>query len=298
MEIDVALVRRLVGDQFPRWAALPVEPVPESGWDNRTFRLGEELAVRLPSAACYAAQVAKEQRWLPELAARLPLPIPRPVAEGAPGRGYPWSWSVYRWLPGETARPERIDDLGDFARDLAGFLRALWRVDPEGGPAPGPHCFFRGGPPSCYDAETRAAIDALGGRIDAAAARELWEAALAAPGPQAPAWVHGDVAATNLLVREGRLSAVIDFGCCAVGDPACDLTVTWTFFSGPGRAAFREALDPGEGAWARARGWALWKALITVAERVEATPAQRRSAEGVLDDLLEEACPASSTSRS
>lgn len=123
IEIDAALVASLVGTQFPQWAGLPVVPVAAVGWDNRTFRLGERMLVRLPSAERYVAQVAKEQRWLPLLAPRLPLPIPAPLALGAPGAGYPWPWSVYRWLDGEPARTERIADLGGFARDLACFLQ-------------------------------------------------------------------------------------------------------------------------------------------------------------------------------
>jgi len=263
--IDAALVRRLVAAQFPAWAGLPVEPVLPGGNDNRTFRLGEGLSVRLPSHERYAAQAAKEQRWLPVLAPWLPLPIPAPAALGRPGEGFPWPWSVNRWLEGETARRSRPADWVTFARDLAGFLTALQAVDAGEGPAAGPHSFWRGGPLSTYDRQTREAIATLGDAIDGRTATAIWEAALAATWAGPPVWVHGDIAAGNLLVREGALSAVIDFGCCAVGDPACDLVIAWTLFEGAGPAAFRDAMAVDEATWARARGWALWKALILMA---------------------------------
>ena len=186
---------------FQQWADLPIRPVDFGGWDNRTFHLGEQMTVRLPSAAGYALQVEKEQRWLPRLAPLLPLPIPVPLAMGQPGDGYPWHWSVYRWLDGETATIERIADLRQFAIDLAHFLVALHQIDATGGPPPGPHNFYRGGPLTVYDAETRQAIAALDGTIDTDAATEVWEAALKATWHGSPVWVHGDVAAGNLLVK-------------------------------------------------------------------------------------------------
>ncbi len=225
--VDAALVARLVASQFPQWADLPVTPAEPNGWDNRTFRLGMDMSVRLPSAQAYAAQVDKEQRWLPELAPHLPLPIPAPLALGIPAEGYPWKWSVYRWLEGEPASTERIADLNEFATTLAHFLASLQQVDPAGGPPPGRHNFFRGGPLETYEAETRDAIAALDGRIGTDTATAVWETAVAATWHGPPVWVHGDVSAGNLLVRDGRLSAVIDFGSSGVGDPACDVTIAW-----------------------------------------------------------------------
>ncbi|WP_376704972.1 aminoglycoside phosphotransferase family protein [Mesorhizobium sp. ISC25] len=262
MPIDAALVRRLIAAQFPEWADLPVEPVEPGGWDNRTFRLGDRMSVRLPSAAAYVGQVEKEHRWLPRLAPHLPLPIPVPLAKGAPGEGYPWPWSVYRWLGGRPAAGELIADLTEFARSLAGFLVALYRIDAVGGPPAGQHNFHRGGRLSVYDAETRAALSALGGRIDKAAAEAVWATALASRWQGPPVWVHGDVASGNLLVEDGKLCAVVDFGSSAIGDPACDLVIAWTEFYGESRQAFRDAVALDEHSWARARGWALWKALI------------------------------------
>lgn len=287
LEIDVSLVRRLLV-QFPQWADLPVKRVAFDGWDNTTFRLGEDLSVRLPSAQAYAGQVEKEHRWLPRLAPLLPLPIPVPLAMGVPANGYPWHWSVYRWLEGENATIKSIADLQQFATTLAQFLAALQRIDPADGPPPGQHNFFRGGPLTTYDSETRDAIATLRGKIDADAVTAVWEAALRATWHGPPVWLHGDVSAGNLLVEKGRLNAVIDFGCTAVGDPACDLTIAWTLFSGESRNAFREALPLDRATWARGRGWALWKGLITLVKRAT-NPTKARNARGVIDDVLVDA---------
>ena len=286
VNIDVSLVRRLVGTQFPQWADLPIEPVEVGGVDNRTFHLGAHMTVRLPSAAAYALQVEKEHQWLLKLAPLLPLSIPVPLAKGAPAEGYPWRWSVYRWLEGETATIEGIADLCQFATALARFLIALRRIDPAGGPPPGRHNFFRGGSLTVYDAETRQAIAALDGRIDAHAASAAWEAALETKWRGPAVWFHGDVAAGNLMVEGGRLSAVIDFGTSGVGDPACDLAIAWTLFGGESRDAFRAALKLDDATWVRGRGWTLWKTLITLAEHIDTNPPEAEKARRVLDEVL------------
>jgi aminoglycoside phosphotransferase (APT) family kinase protein len=279
-------VSRLVASQFPQWANLPVREVSLQGWDNRTFRLGDELSVRLPSAAGYVPQIEKEHRWLPRLAPCLPLPIPVPLAKGQPAQGYPSEWSIYRWLPGEPVATACIPDLTRFASDLASFLGALYRIDPDDGPIAGPHSFYRGGPLSTYDAETRRSIDALRDEIDANLATAIWEEALAATWQEPPVWVHGDVAVANLLVQDGRLSAVIDFGCSAVGDPACDTVIAWTFFSGSSREAFRNKLPVEPGAWTRGRGWALWKALILIAGYRTTDEGKANEARRILTEVL------------
>jgi aminoglycoside phosphotransferase (APT) family kinase protein len=288
VSIDVALVRKLIATQFPQWANLPIRPVAFGGWDNRTFHLGDEMTVRLPSAEGYAAQVAKEQRWLPWLAPQLPLPIPAPLAMGVPSEAYPWHWSVYRWIEGEHATHDRITDLAAFAAALGQFLHALQQVDATGGPPAGEQSFYRGGSLTVYDAETRRALALLDGKIDTVLAHEIWETALRTEWQGPPAWVHGDVAAGNLLVKDGRLHAVIDFGCSAIGDPACDLVIAWTFLSGESRAAFRSALPLDDGTWARGRGWALWKALIVVSGIAQTTPLETSKAQRTIDELLAE----------
>jgi aminoglycoside phosphotransferase (APT) family kinase protein len=262
-DIDAGLARRLVNSQFPQWAGLPIRPVAHDGWDNRTFRLGDELSVRLPTGEWYAKQVEKEHRWLPRLAPELPLPIPAPVAQGAPTDGYPFPWSVYRWLPGVPAATAAVEDHVRFATDVARFLVALGRCDASGGPAPGEHNWFRGGPLAYYEEEALRAADELGGEIPRDAVLRAWEDAMHSEWARDPVWFHGDVAVGNLLVRGGRLASVIDFGTSGVGDPACDVVLAFTFLHGAARRAFRAELGVDADTWSRGRGWALWKALIT-----------------------------------
>lgn len=264
-EITPTLAARLVATQFPEWADLPVTPVELDGWDNTTFRLGDHYTVRLPSAPGYEAQVDKEQRSLPVLAPVLPVAIPEPVAMGRPGCGFPRRWSIYRWLDGEPATAQTIADPSVFARDVADFLVALQAAAVEDAPAPSAHNGERGGALDTYDRETRDAINVLSDRLDGRAALDVWESALVSRWGRPPVWVHGDVAPSNLLTTDGRLVAVIDFGCCAVGDPACDLVMAWTFFTAEAGEVFRGCVDLDDPTWARARGWALWKALITLA---------------------------------
>ncbi|MBL4848886.1 MAG: aminoglycoside phosphotransferase family protein [Planctomycetes bacterium] len=285
LDLSASLARELIAAQFPQWGHLPLKPVDPGGWDNRTFRLGDEMSVRLPSAEGYAAQVEREQTWLPILAPQLPLPIPIPLAQGVPTARYPWAWSVYRWLPGQSARLEDLTDPCEFGLELAQFLCALRAIEPAG-PPPGPHNFFRGGPLTTYDLETRRALLALGDEVEGDALLEVWEAGLAEAWAGPPVWLHGDLSAGNLLVASGRLSAVIDFGCCGVGDPACDLTIAWTFLAGEARRAFRGALALDPATWARGRGWALWKALITWAEHLDREPARAAKARHVIAEVL------------
>ena len=279
-DLDARLVRSLIAEQFPEWSTLPIRPVARQGWDNRTFRLGEELSVRLPSAEGYVAAVAKEDRWLPFLAKELPTPLPVPVAVGRPSSAYPFPWSVRRWLPGDTVESGTVDRL-QLARDLGEFLRRLRDVPAEGGPVAGRHSFYRGCHPSAYGDQVADALVTLGDKVDVAACRRVWAEALVSVWPSAPVWFHGDVSVTNLLVQEGELSAVIDFGTCGVGDPACDLVIAWTYFEGVEREVFQEAVGLPDDAWRRARGWALWKALV-VLSGPDADDAQREVLERVL----------------
>lgn len=285
-EIDEALARRLVAAQFPAWAGLPVRAVAPGGWDNRSFRLGDAMVLRLPSAPEYAGHVEKEQRWLPRLAPLLPLEIPTPVAMGRATEEFPWNWSIYRWIEGEPAVPRRVVDVRRFAEELARFLVALRSIDAAEGPAAGAHNFHRGGSLSVYDAQAREAIAALAPRIDAQLAGRLWEDAISSEWRMAPVWVHGDVSAGNLLVREGRLAAVIDFGAMAVGDPACDYAIAWAWPDPDARERLRLLVEADPGTWSRARGWALWKALIVHAGLVRTNPFEAASAPRVLAEIL------------
>lgn len=208
---------------------------------------------------------------------------------GWPGHGYPAEWAIYGWIEGETAKRERIDDLERFAEALADFLKALWEIDASDGPAAGAHNFYRGGNLSVYDQETRASLVNLADEIDVPLLTSIWETALASTWETKPVWLHGDVTESNLLVRDGRLSAVIDFGTCGVGDPSSDLAIVWTLFDERAREVFRARVGLDTATWERARGWCLWKALIVIAEHRDndelKTNIHRRWIERIVGDL-------------
>ncbi|MEV7543492.1 aminoglycoside phosphotransferase family protein [Streptomyces sp. NPDC089915] len=254
-DTDEALVGALIRARFPRWAGLPVTRVDSAGTDNAMYRLGDAMVVRLPRIEGAAADVAKEHRWLPRLAPHLPLAVPEPLGRGSAGEGFPYPWSVYRWLEGENLFDGPVTDLHDTAVRLGRFVAALRGADAAGAPAS-----FRGGPVATRDEGVRAAIRDLGadGTHDADAATALWEETLALPQWRgAPVWLHGDLLPGNLLARDGRLAAVIDFGGLGAGDPACDTMAAWTLLTAGTRGAFREAAGADEATWARGRGWAL-----------------------------------------
>ncbi|MBB72121.1 MAG: aminoglycoside phosphotransferase [Legionellales bacterium] len=259
--ITDTLVTELIVSQFPQWADLAITPMVPGGWDNKTFRLGDKLLVRLPSAEMYANQVFTEQQWLPTLASQLPLTIPKPIALGKPEFDYPWHWSVYEWIKGTATRQASIADMDDFAKQLSEFLNALQACDTVDAPTAGPDNFYRGGDLSLYDNDTRNAIAAYTPETEAEALLLIWETALASKWQHAPVWIHGDVAIDNLLLTEGKLHAVIDFGCMAIGDPACDLVIAWHLFDDNARQIFRNMLNLDQQTWQRAKGWALWKTL-------------------------------------
>lgn len=287
LAIDLPLVRRLLAGQFPHWADLPIEPVHSAGTDNAIYRLGDDLAIRLPRIEWATRQVDKEHEWLPRLAPFLPLAIPVPLAKGIPDEGYPWHWSISPWLEGESVTIERIADLRQAASDLARFVTALQQIDPAGGPPPGEHNFGRGEPLARRGNRTREAIHALDGMLDTDAATAAWDAAVQVPAWQGPpVWIHGDLIAGNLLAVRGRLSAVIDFGGLGVGDPACDLMVAWTLLSGESRETFRAALSVDDAAWARGRGWALSWALIFIPYYFNTNPVGVRDAWRTIEEVL------------
>ena len=253
VDSDAALVRRLLASQYPQWADLPIERLPSSGTDNAIYRLGTEMVVRLPLIHWAVGQVEKEHTWLPRLAPRLPLAVPEPLAMGQPAEGYPWKWSVYRWIDGANAHPDRIVDLRATAIDLATFVNALHSVDFSDAPRS-----QRGVQLVTKDAEIRGAIAAMRHEFDADALTAAWDEVLSAPPWDGPSvLVHGDLSDGNLLVRDGRLHAVIDFSCFGLGEPANDLDVAWELFSGESRDAYREAVGVDDATWARGRGWAI-----------------------------------------
>jgi aminoglycoside phosphotransferase (APT) family kinase protein len=287
LDIDASLVRRLLLRQFPHLAGPSIERVKSGGTENAIFRLGDNFAIRLPYRAVRTTQVDKIHRWLPVLEPHLPLCIPLPVAKGAPAEGYRTQWSVCRWLPGENVTLDRLADPPQAARDLAQFIRALQRIDPSGGPAPGEHNFHRGVPLADRDSYTRAAIAKADGLIDTGAVTDAWERDLEAPaweGP--PVWIHGDLKPGNLLVLDGRLSGVIDWGGLAVGDPATDLLPAWDLFRRESRDAFRAEVAVDDATWARGRGLALSVALVALPYYLKSNPVMVREAHYAIDQVL------------
>jgi aminoglycoside phosphotransferase (APT) family kinase protein len=286
VETDVSLVNRLLTGQFPAWADLPIIPVESSGTDNALYRLGEDLVVRLPRIHWAIAQIKKEREWLPRLAPHLPLAIPAPLAVGAPAEGYPWDWAVYRWLRGRDAMTAEIADKNGAAIDLARFISALQRFDSMGN-APPMSQKSRGRELATRDKETREALAALRGTIDTGAATALWEAALRADAwDHAPVFFHGDLMLGNVLVDRGRLSAVIDFSSLGIGDPACDLMIAWSLFSGESREVFRKELSVDDATWERGRAHALSQALIFIPYYLETNPVGVANAWRVVDEVL------------
>ncbi|WP_369371142.1 aminoglycoside phosphotransferase family protein [Promicromonospora sp. Populi] len=271
--IDTALVRGLVDAQFPRWAALPLERVEPGGSDHVIHRLGADLAVRLPRHSGPLDGFGTEFAWLPRLAPHLPLAVPVPVAQGLPGLGYPWPWSVFRWLDGEVATVEVLGRSRSVARELARFLTALWRTADIVRPAPEDAVSLCPQPLASRDRSTRATIDRLSGDFDAAAMTAVWDEAMAAePWGRSAVWTHGDFHTGNLLTVGGRLSAVIDFGGLRYGDPSSDLMMAYTLLDVEGRAAFRAALAVDDATWVRGRGWGLTTGLSAYSAYAETSP--------------------------
>ena len=280
LAIDEPLVRRLIDAQFSEWAALPLRRIEPQGTDNAIFRLGGELSVRLPRRHGPTEPGGKELEWLPRLAPLLPAEIPVPVAQGHPAEGYPWFWEIHTWVEGDTVPVAEIDAV-QAAGDLATLVRALQAIDPAGAP-PG-----RGVPLARRDADFRAWLPAFTGDPAVVAA---WEEALAAPawdGP--PVWHHGDLDARNWLVRDGRVSGVIDWGAMGVGDPACDVMVAWKLGSHAACDAFRAALPTDGATWERARGWVVSQAVAALAYYTpENNPTLYHEAESWLELVMSE----------
>ena len=262
LQITEELVQALINSQFPQWSNLKIQAVQNGGNDNRTFRLGNSMSIRLPSAKAYAAQVEKENLWLPKLAPNISTPITSPLALGKAEFDYPFNWSVNKWIEGE---PLTITDPQKdlIAKGLASFLKELQAIDSTDGPKGGKHNFYRGGKLSVYSNEVEESIKKLGNKIDISVCKHIWSTAISSHWKDRSVWVHGDIAMGNILHQDYLLAGVIDFGILGVGDPACDLVMAWTYFDDISRSIFMEEMDMDTDTWGRARGWALWKALIT-----------------------------------
>lgn len=268
VNITIDLARKLIAKQFPEYARLPIVDVEKQGHDNRTYRLGEHMLIRMPTAADYALKVPKEQELLPQLANRLSVSIPAPIKMGKPSADYPYPFSIYKWLSGKSINLLTLTDQEkeQLAFDMAKFLKELQAIMDIKGPEPGQHNWWRGDHVSVYDKGAREQIEELAEIIDVTRALALWDEACARRWNKAPIWIHGDFAIGNILMDSGKLSAVIDFGGAAVGDPACDLVIAWTYLSGKAREIFISKMDMDTDTWLRARAWALWKATFELCQ--------------------------------
>ena len=276
-ELDVpeSLVRALLEEQFPQWADLPLERVEPDGTVNVIYRLGDDLSVRLPRRDGPEEEDDVEALWLPFLAPRLPVEVPLPLGRGRPGSGYPWYWSIHTWLHGESPEgPLRAEELADLLRALQG-LETAGAPEPAGG---------RGRLLALRDLAVRDALE----RVEAPGALELWELAMAAPEwAGARVWVHADLDARNVLVRDGRLTGVIDWGGMGAGDPAVDVMAAWKLVARDERERLRRLLAVDDDTWLRAQGWVVSQALIALGYYTEQTnPALVREARRWLAEAL------------
>jgi aminoglycoside phosphotransferase (APT) family kinase protein len=281
IELSAELVRSLLEAQHPDLAHLPIVEAA-SGWDNVVYRVGGDLAARMPRRAMGARLLAHEQRWLAELALRLPLPVPAPVRLGVPGPGYPWPWSVVPWFEGDDAAVAEPTDWVDTTERLAGFLTALHRP----APADAPVSSYRAVPLPERAELLRAGLERLGDTVDQPRIEALW-AVLAAtsPWPGPPVWVHGDLHPRNIVLRDGRLAAIVDFGDLTAGDPAVDLSVAWFWLPGGLRGRLRAAYGGGDDdTWQRAKGWALALSIAHLGGDARVIPLGRQALAAVLAD--------------
>lgn len=281
-DIDEPLVRCLLRAQFPQWAQLPLAPVRSAGTDNAMYRLGQDMAVRIPRIHWAVESLHTEQRWLPWIAPQLSVDSPVPVGLGTPTEGFGWPWSVCRWIDGENPTDRELAEPGQLTRDLADFITALRAVDPTAGPTA-----RRGAPVAEVDDEVRAALAALDGLIDTGTATAAWEEALRVPPYTGPAmWFHGDLSRFNIVTAHGRLTGVIDFGLMGVGDPSVDLIIAWNSLSAPARDHFRAAVHTDDDSWARGRGRALAIALIALPYYQDTNPCLAASARYAIREIL------------
>ena len=283
------LARNLIAEQFPEFSDLPITDVEKQGHDNRTYRLGDDMLIRMPTAKTYALKVPKEQELLPGLANRLSVSIPAPIKMGKPSADYPYPFSIYKWLPGKSINLLTLTTLEkeQLAFDLAKFLKELQAIMDIKGPEPGQHNWWRGVHVSIYDKGAREQIATLAEIIDAGQALRLWNKACETKWNKQPIWIHGDFAIGNILMDSGKLSAVIDFGGAAVGDPACDLVIAWTYLSGKARETFISKMDMDPDTWLRARAWALWKATFELCQIADKNSPEAKTQKIIIYEVVE-----------
>jgi aminoglycoside phosphotransferase (APT) family kinase protein len=288
LDITPQLARKIIAIQFLEYADLNVTEVEQQGHGNRTYRVGDDMLIRMPTAESYVLKVSKEQELLPKLAKHLNIAIPTPIKMGVPSDDYPYPFSIYEWLDGRSANHLTLNDktLENVALELAIFLKELQGITVVEGPSPGLHNWWRGEHVSVYDSAAREQIANLADIIDANSALDLWERACVTKWQKKPVWIHGDFAVGNILIKENRLSGVIDFGGTAMDDPACDLVIAWTYLSGKAQEIFIRELDLDDDTWLRARVWALCKATFELCQMAGKTSSKAELQKRIIDGVL------------
>ncbi|MFK8040670.1 MAG: aminoglycoside phosphotransferase family protein [Rickettsiaceae bacterium] len=290
MKISIELAKKLIATQFPEYRGLTVTGVEEQGHDNRTYCIGNDMLIRIPTAESYALKVHKEQELLPKLAKHLSVAIPSPIKMGKPSEDYPYAFSIYKWLDGRSANHITLDEhaLENIAFQLAKFLKELQAITDVEGPNPGQHNWQRGDHVSVYDSGAREQIVKLADIIDSNSALELWERACATKWNKTPIWIHGDFAIGNILIKDNKLSGVIDFGGTAIGDPACDLVIAWTYLSGKARDIFVVEMGIDDDTWLRARAWVLWKATFALCNIADKNSTEALLQKRIIGEVIDE----------
>lgn len=283
------VLANLLRAQFPHWAGLEIDAVRSSGTDNTTYRLGPELVARLPKSSASVPALVKEQPWLPRLERKLQTRVPHLVARGRPSSDYPAPWSINRWIEGETYREDAITDWAAFVSALVTFLKALQQTDTTGAPPPGPHNFGRGAPLVERDRRVHHAIQSIASSFDPSDLHRAWEEDSQAPALAGPLrWLHGDIHAQNILLAEGRLHAIIDFGCLGIGDPACELALAWRLLPDHARSLLHTALQPDAATWRRARAWALSISVMEMQHYAATNPVLTAIAARTIREVLKD----------
>ena len=319
--ISLELAKKLINSQFPQYTNLTVTEALQQGHDNRTYRIGDDMLIRMPTAESYALKVPKEQELLPKLAKHLSVAIPAPIKMGKPSEYYPYPFSIYKWIDGSSANHVTLDEqsLEILAFELATFLKELQAITDVEGPGPGQHNWWRGDHVSVYDSGARQQIAKLADIIDSNSALELWERACGTKWNKAPIWIHGDFASSNILLSNRlcekrsdvaiqknndnwiaspsvrndnactyKLSGVIDFGGTAIGDPACDLVISWTFLSGKARDVFVSEMGLDDDTLLRARAWVLWKATFELCNIADKNSPEASLQKRIIDEVINE----------
>lgn len=286
--ITIPLASKLIANQFPQYAHLPITSVKKQGHDHRTFRLGDNMLIRMPTEQSYALKIPKEQKLLPLLKPYLPIAIPEPINMGSPSSDYPFHFSIYKWIEGISANHLKIDNenLESIALSLAKFLKALHNIENIDGPAPGQHNWWRGDHVSVYDNGTRKQIQELSNIINKNKAIKLWECACRTRWNKKPVWIHGDFASGNIVIKDKKLFGIIDFGGMGIGDPACDLVIAWTFLNGKSREIFKKTIGLDKDTWLRAKAWALWKATYELCQIQDKDSEEAYYHKKIIDEVL------------